>query len=131
MPPRPLGFAAVALLAGCGDTDAPAASPVEDCRAAEGGRVELVARDLTWDAACLVARADQPITIAVDNQDVRIAHNLHLAGAPDSPATELQQGPVSQKLVLEGGLAPGSYEYLCDIHPTMVGRLEVTEANPP
>ena len=32
---------------------------------------------------------------------------------------------------LEVDLAPGSYEYICDIHPNMVGTLTVEAANPP
>ena len=50
-------------------------------------------------------------------------HNVHLPDAPGSPATELEPGPVTQELDVD--LAAGSYEYLCDLHPNMVGTLTV------
>ena len=43
--------------------------------------------------------------------------------APDSPATELEPGPNTQSLDVT--LTPGSYEYVCDLHPNMVGTLTV------
>ena len=49
--------------------------------------------------------------------------------APGSPATDLEQGPSRQELDVD--LAAGSYEYVCDIHPNMVGTLTVDAANPP
>ena len=82
----------------------------------------LVAEDLRWDTDCLRA-APGPLTIEVDNQDDGVNHNVHLPDAPDSPATELEPGPVTQELDVT--LAAGSYEYICDLHPNMVGTLTV------
>ena len=88
----------------------------------------LVADDLRWDTDCLQAPAG-PLTIEVDNRDDGQNHNVHLPDAPGSPATDLEQGPSRQELDVD--LAPGSYEYLCDIHPNMVGTLTVGERQPP
>lgn len=115
--------AAAALLAGCGDDGA---SEAADCRAAEGGEVTIVAEDIEWDASCLQAPSGAPLTILVDNQDDGIAHNLSL-DAPGDPETELETGPVTQEL--EVALDAGSYEFVCDIHPNMVGTLRMVEAS--
>ena len=39
-----------------------------------------------------------PLTIEVDNRDDGGNHNVHLPDAPDSPATDLEQGPSQQEL---------------------------------
>ncbi|MEQ1787688.1 MAG: cupredoxin domain-containing protein [Acidimicrobiales bacterium] len=120
---RPLTLATLVVAMGaCGDTGESGPPPTVGCKTAEDGRVTLVAADLRWDTDCL--RADPgPLTIAVDNRDTRVNHNLHLPGAPGSPSTDLEQGPVTQEL--EVTLTAGTYEYVCDIHSNMVGTLTV------
>lgn len=126
---RLLPVAAVVLALGaCGDTGQSAPPTTVGCKVAEGGRVTLVADDNRWDTDCLQAPAG-PLTIEVDNRDDGGNHNVHLPDAPDSPATELEQGPSTQEL--EATLEPGSYEFVCDVHSNMVGTLTVGEANPP
>jgi plastocyanin len=118
--------AALVLLAACGgDADI---DDVGGCHDAANGRVTLVAADLEWDTDCLQASAG-PLTIVVDNQDDGQNHNVHLPDAEGSPATDLTRGPSEQELDVE--LQPGSYEYICDIHPNMVGTLTVEPANAP
>jgi plastocyanin len=120
---RRLAVLAVAalLVAGCGGTDGDDPDG-GGCRAAVDGRVTLVADDLRWDTDCLESAAG-PLTIVVDNRDDGQNHNLHLPDAPGSPATDLHQGPSQQSLDVD--LAPGAYEFVCDIHPNMVGTLTV------
>ena len=113
-------------LAGCGDTESSPPTTV-GCKDAARGRVTIVAQEGNrWDTDCLRAQAG-PLTIEVDNRDDGGNHNVHLPDAPDSPATELEQGPSTQEL--EVTLEPGSYEFLCDVHTNMVGTLTV--AAPP
>jgi plastocyanin len=119
---------AVAVV-GCGDDDEPV--PAAGCHEAVDGSVEITADDLSWDTDCLEAPAGEALTIVIHNDEDGVNHNLHLPEAPGSPATKLVQGPATQELVLDPGLAPGTYEFLCDIHPNMVGQLQVDEANPP
>ena len=117
------------LLAACGSTDDSGdGSSGGECKDADGGRVTLVADDLRWDTDCLRAPAGA-LTIEVDNRDDGQNHNVHLPTAPGAPATDLEQGPSRQELDVD--LTPGSYEYICDIHPNMVGTLTVEAANPP
>jgi plastocyanin len=115
------------VVAGCGGDD-DAAAPVQGCRDGTGGAVTVVAEDLAWDAACIDAIAGESLTITVDNRDDGVNHNLHLPDAPGSPTTELAAGPGTQELVVS--LPEGDYEFVCDIHPNMVGTLAVTDANP-
>jgi plastocyanin len=119
-------LAAVALAAGlaggCGDTDASGPPATVGCKDAAGGRVTLVADDLRWDTDCLRAAAGS-LTIEVDNRDDGENHNIHLPTADGSPATELEAGPSRQQLEVD--LPPGAYEFVCDLHPNMVGTLTV------
>jgi hypothetical protein len=116
-------FAAAVLLTGCGGTDDdPREGGAGACKDADRGRVTLVADDLRWDTDCLRSPAG-PLTIEVDNRDDGQNHNVHLPDAPGSPATDLEQGPSRQELDVE--LRAGSYEFICDIHPNMVGTLTV------
>jgi plastocyanin len=130
MGPRLLATLLLGLaVAGCGDTGGSAPAPT--CHEVRDGEVEITARDLAWDTDCLEAPADASFTIVVRNEDVRVNHNLHVPSAPGSPATDLVPGPVIQELPFDDGLAAGSYEFLCDIHPTMVGTLEVVDPPDP
>ncbi len=109
-------------LAACGDTgdaDPPVAG---GCKVADGGEVTLVADDLRWDTDCLEAEPG-PLAIVVDNQDDGQNHNVHLPDAPTSPATDLELGPSRQ--ALDVTLDAGAYEFICDLHPNMVGTLTV------
>jgi len=119
---RLLILAAAGLLAACGDTGESGPTTTVGCKVATDGRVTLVADDIRWDTDCLEATPGD-LTIVVDNQDDGVNHNLHLPDAPGSPATELEPGPSQQELDVT--LDAGSYEFICDIHPNMVGTLTV------
>jgi len=118
-----------ALVAACGD-DGEAEPPPAGCHEAVDARVEITADDLAWDTDCLRAPAGERLTIVMHNEEDGVNHNVHLPGLPGSPGTDLVLGPATQELVLDPGPAEGTYEYVCDIHPTMVGALEVAAANP-
>ncbi|MBI5287579.1 MAG: cupredoxin domain-containing protein [Chloroflexi bacterium] len=90
--------------------------------------IDLVAKNTLWDKTELEAKAGK-VTFNVDNQDAGLVHNLHIykgkdADGTDLGATELEAGPVKQKLELE--LEAGEHFFTCDAHPaTMSGKLEV------
>ncbi len=113
---------AVVLVGACGDTEEGEPATTVGCKEARGGEVTLVADDLRWDTDCLRSTPG-PLTIAVDNRDEGQNHNVHLPTAEGSPATDLEQGPSEQELEVD--LPAGSYEYVCDLHPNMVGTLTV------
>jgi plastocyanin len=121
-PRRFLASGAILVLAACGDTGESAPPTTVGCKVAADGRITLVAEDNRWDTDCLQASAG-PLTIEVDNRDDGGNHNVHLADAPGSPATELEQGPITQELDVT--LEPGRYEFVCDLHSNMLGTLTV------
>jgi plastocyanin len=123
MRPRYLLLLATTLstLAACGD-DGSASTTSGACKTATDGEVTLVADDIRWDTDCLEAPAGD-LRIIVDNQDDGVNHNVHLPDAPGSPASELELGPSRQELDVT--LDAGSYEFICDIHPNMLGTLTV------
>lgn len=113
------------VVGACGDDPKPTVGVIT-CAQAVDGRVTVVAHDLAWDPPCVDAVVG-PIVITVDNRDSGVNHNLHLTDARDEPKTALQRGPVRQELAVD--LPVGTYEFVCDIHPNMVGRLQVDDAN--
>ena len=75
------------------------------------------------------AKANTPLTIHFDNQDTQAPHNVALKG----PAGDVQLGGDTAFFTGPGtrdytvpALAPGEYEYMCQVHPTtMKGSLTV------
>mgnify|MGYP001357909906 CR=1 FL=1 len=126
MPSRWIAPVILCLLTACGDSGTTPSEPA-GCKTAVDGRVTLVADDIRWDTDCLEAEPGE-LTIVVDNRDVGVNHNVHLPGLPDSPASPLTAGPSQQELTVT--VDAGAYEFVCDIHPNMVGTLTVTDANP-
>ena len=117
-----------------GGAGAPAATqPVSTAQptkaaAAKPSTLALNGKDLKFDRDQLEAAAGA-VTIAFENQDGGIPHNLHVFSGSDATGkslgqTDLASGPVKQTLQLE--LEVGRYFYVCDVHPaTMTGTLAV------
>lgn len=93
-----------------------------------GGTLTVIAINLLFDATSLSAAAG-PVTIVFNNQDKAIAHNIHFFSKSSGASigmTEVTDGPSTDTLSL-GTLAPGTYFYKCDVHPTtMTGVLTVS-----
>ena len=104
----------------------PPPAPTEAPPPGGGSTLSIAALDVLFDTASLSAPAG-PITIVFNNQDTAIAHNIQFfAGSQSIGMTEIATGPDTQTLSL-GTLAPGSYFYKCDVHPTtMKGSLKVS-----
>jgi plastocyanin len=83
---------------------------------------------------CLVAPADEKLTLTFDNQDPGQSHNAHFYTAAPPDGTDLFQsglptpGPETQKNPDIDPQDPGTYYYQCDVHPTMNGSLVVVKA---
>ncbi|MGZ5319769.1 MAG: multicopper oxidase domain-containing protein [Actinomycetota bacterium] len=96
-------------------------SPASAACAPDGTNLQVVALNSVFDATCLAAPAGKPFTIAFDNQDPGVPHNVAIY--TDDSATEslfvgeLVTGP--KKVTYEvGPLDPGTYFFRCDVHPT-------------
>lgn len=89
-----------------------------------GESLQLVARAIKFSTSTLTARAGR-VTITYDNQDSAPPHNLHVSGNGVDEKTRIQTGPRTQRLTVT--LRPGTYRYVCDVHPSqMKGELTVT-----
>jgi nitrite reductase (NO-forming) len=94
-----------------------------------GTALRVVALNSVFDATCLAAPAGKPFTIAFDNQDPGVPHNIAIY--TDDSATEslfvgeLVTGPKKVKYEV-GALDAGTYFFRCDVHPTtMTGTFVV------
>jgi plastocyanin len=76
----------------------------------------------------LSAPSDQPFTMAFDNQDPGVQHNVVIYDGPDAEAAalftgELTTGPIETDYAVEA-LPEGEYFFNCEVHPTtMTGTL--------
>ena len=112
----PAGSGAPPASAGAGTSGAsPSAPPAAD--------VLVRAKNVAFVQSSWVAPAGKPFTVALDNQDAGIPHNVALknaageivwTGAPFSGvATQVYEVPA---------IPAGKYTFLCTVHPTMTGN---------
>ncbi len=88
-----------------------------------GSILGLSAKSIAFDKQALTA-AGGSVSIRFDNQDNGVPHNLHVTGSGVDEKTEIAAGPATQTLKLN--LRPGTYTYVCDVHPQqMKGELIV------
>ncbi len=98
--------------------------------APDGTSLSIMAHDVLFDTDCLAAPADEPFTIAFDNMDGGIPHNVAIF--TDESATDalfvgkLVTGPATVTYKVDA-LAAGTYFFRCDVHPTtMTGSFVVS-----
>jgi plastocyanin len=92
-----------------------------------GTALSISASGIAFSTDCLAAPAGQAFTLAFDNKDAGVPHNVdiytdssgttHLGGAKD--ATDTIIGP-AQTTYSVTALKAGSYYFRCDIHPTVM-----------
>jgi hypothetical protein len=100
-----------------GEGSAPPAPGVE-------AQVVVTARNVEWVETALSAPADAPFTLALDNQDQGVPHDVAIrdAGGADVYKTEIVTGP--QTVVYDVPAVPaGAYTFVCTVHPGMTGTL--------
>ena len=104
--------------------------PTTQCTKVSNGVVNIVAQGIAYDTNCLEVPANTPFTIAFDNKDSGIQHNVSVCPS----ATDLTH-PIEQGEIITGpatadykvpALKSGEYYFHCDVHPTqMNGTLRV------
>lgn len=88
-------------------------------------QVAITARDIAFDVDHIEVRVGT-VDIVLDHQDDGILHNLRVTGPGGvDAATPIESGPVRQELTV-GLSTAGTYTFVCDVHPTMVGEIEAT-----
>lgn len=93
-----------------------------------GGAVAIAAQDLQFDEQELDFQADTPSTLEFDNKDAGIPHNVAIY-EDDTLAKNLFTfepfpGPEERDFTIPA-LDPGTYVFVCDVHPTMKGDVRV------
>jgi plastocyanin len=122
-----LALVAIALAAACGG------GTKQETRATPGGAapagaIVIVATDNKFDKTELTVRANQPVTLTLQNRGQAI-HNWHALNVKDKDGkeitTKLLSGGQSETITFTI-VQTGTVEYICDVHPTeMRGKLIV------
>ncbi|MBF6600334.1 MAG: cupredoxin domain-containing protein [Dehalococcoidia bacterium] len=128
--PAPTEAAAAAPSAMAGASPSAGATAASTGAGANGSTLlALRAENISFDKTSLTAPAGA-VTIALNNQDTGVAHNIHLYRGSDASGaslgmTDVAIGPGTQEL--KAVLMPGTYFYECDVHPgQMKGTITVS-----
>ena len=114
-----LGIAATAALAGCGST-------ATDALPFVGQTATVTAVNIAFDPVELALPAGGPLRIVLDNQDSGVPHNVKVfLGDREIAKSPIVTGPATTE-VRFGPLPPASYQFICDVHPNMLGTLVVS-----
>jgi plastocyanin len=119
--PAPSG-AASAAPAG----SAPLATGAAPSAAAGGPTVDIAALNMAYDKAEISVPANTAFVIRFDNKDPGTMHNVEIR---DGSGTLVFKGDVitgpAQIQYNVQALAAGTYQFICTVHPMMVGTLKV------
>jgi plastocyanin len=118
-------------LAACGgDSDAsePADGGTGGTATVENGAVEISAADLAFDVATIEAPAGEEFTITLTNNESQ-PHNVSVyreEGGEEIVIGDVITGPDATVDTVVPALEPGTYYFVCDVHPEMNGTLVVS-----
>jgi plastocyanin len=90
--------------------------------------VMISALGIKYEQTEVTAPADKPFQIAFENKDAGTPHNvsIHQGGATGNEVFKGDIFPgVATKNYDVPALAAGQYSFVCTVHPTMVGTLNV------
>lgn len=97
-----------------------------------GEFVPIAAANIAFDQATLTVPAGQPFTIAFDNRDAGVQHNVQIFEGPEVAGTprfagEIVTGPIQVEYEVPP-LDAGTYAFNCVVHPTtMIGEIRAVE----
>jgi plastocyanin len=87
-----------------------------------GATFTITIADFAFDPNCFTARASQGISI--ENQDAA-DHTFTVTGTDiDVP---IAAGQTFHGEPISGAVSPGTYDFLCTLHPTMTGQVTIAE----
>jgi plastocyanin len=140
----PAALLSVILVAACTSADAgwtyapaPSKAPApsgsgsasaEPSGSADAGVIVISASGIKYEQDTLTAPADTPFQIKFENKDAGVPHNvaLHTGGATGA---EIFKGPIFNGVETRTydvpALDAGAYAFVCTVHPTMIGTLNV------
>jgi plastocyanin len=106
----------------------PAGSATPAPSAAPGGEtvtLELTAQGIKYDKVSLEAPANTPFKIKFTNNDAGVPHNVQIL----RDGVSVWQGDIFSGVDVRTydvpALAAGSYTFICTVHPTMKGTLDI------
>jgi plastocyanin len=88
----------------------------------EGDVFTVTIADFTFDPSCFTASASQGITV-VNEDDV--GHTFTMVGTDIN--VPIAGGETFNGEPISGVVEPGTYEFVCTIHPQMTGEVTVVE----
>jgi len=93
---------------------------------AAGPTLQLAAKNVAYSTNALQAPANTPFTIHFDNQDQAVPHNVEITGPGGAVLFkgDIVTGPTQVDYAVPA-LQPGTYTFVCSVHPTMTGTLTV------
>ncbi len=119
--PAPAVTPAPSVLASAGPSDAPAASSA-------AGVVAISAVGIKFEQTAVTAPAGKPFQISFENKDAGTPHDVVIrlggAGGAELFKGEIFNG-VETRVYNVPALDAGAYAFVCSVHPTMVGTLNV------
>jgi len=106
---------------GSGAIPSPSASASAASCTPGGTDLSVTVSNISFGTNCLAAPAGQPFTIAFDNQDASVPHNLAIYpegdGAKPVFTGDIVTGVASATYDVPA-LQAGTYRFQCDVHPT-------------
>jgi len=88
----------------------------------EGATFTITISDFAFDPNCFTASASQGITIV--NQD----DADHTFTIPDTQVdVPIAAGQTFNGEPISGAVSPGTYDFLCTLHPSMTGQVTIVE----
>lgn len=95
-------------------------------QAPAGNVIELSAQNVQFDKASILAPAGQAFQIKFSNNDAGVLHNVEIKDANGATVFkgDIFAGVDSRTYQVDP-LPAGSYQFLCSVHPNMVGTLSV------
>lgn len=106
---------------------APSAAPSAGASEAPAADVvQLAASGVQWEQTELSAPADTPFTIHFNNKDAGMPHDIVIkdASGAEKFKSDVLTGAAEADYQVPA-LAAGTYQFVCSIHPNMVGNLTV------
>jgi plastocyanin len=116
-----LSLAITAAVYGCG-------GQVATLAPFTGSGITVQADDVQFSSREIQLPAGQPLRIVLDNRDAGVPHDISVRQGSQVLATSaIVSGPATTE-VRFGPLEPGTYQFICTVHPAMTGTLTIVSA---